>query len=188
MPALAIDQTCEATMLGMFFRWQATILFCLLVIYAATFPVMGIGGLLEFSFFDPELMVNSTLTGGFTSEAMRWQHFLVWMPANLFGISACLFGVYATYLAQRGNFFTARFAKALMYLGGAVFLSAVADIIAASVIPHILSSLNPAGRIPITLEFSPKELGLILCGVGFVALGQLMAEATRLSDENKGFI
>lgn len=159
-----------------------------LIAYTTIYSFVGLGGLLEFSFFDRELMINNKFTAGHTSEAMRWQHFFVWLPANIAGLYACFVGIYIAYLARAGQFFTAKFARGLGHVGYAVLITGVFDVVASGVVPHVLSSLNPGGKVPIELKFFPDKLGLVMCGIGFVAVGHMMAEATRLSDENRRFV
>ena len=171
-----------------FLQKNAKFFLTALLIYSIVFPVYGLGGLLQFSFMSPDLMINHHFTNGQVDQAMRWKHFFAWLPANLSGILACFLGVYLSYLAHTGLFFTTRFSRGLWYLGVCVFLSGVFDLLAAAIVPHILSALNTNGQEALRFQFSPEELGLALCGIGFMALGRMMAEATRLSEENKEFV
>jgi len=167
---------------------QAKYFLALLVVYSIVYPFYGLGGLLNYSFFTPDLMIENQFTDGNVNAAMRWKHFIAWLPANITGISACLCGVYLSYLAHNGKFFTVKFSHGLWYLGLSVLLTGFFDLFGASVVPYILSSLNPNGQEPVHFHFSPEELGLGLCGIGFMALGRMMHEATRLSEESKGFV
>ena len=167
---------------------QAKFFLAVLVIYSIVYPFFGLGGLLNYSFLSPDMMINNQFTNGHVNEVMRWKHFFAWLPANVTGILACLSGVYLSYLAHTGRFFTTNFAHGLWYLGQFVLLSGIFDLLGDSIIPHILSELNPNGQELIHFHFSPEELGLGLCGIGFMALGRMMEEATRLSEENKEFV
>jgi len=167
---------------------KARFLFFGLLIFIVLHLYFGLGGLLQFSFFEPELMIENEFTNGKVNDSMRWLHFFAWLPTNIIGVTASAIGAYLAHLAHKGSFFTQKFGFGLWYLGAAVIVAALTDIFALSVVPHILSAENPAGQVPIQLSFSAEIFGLILCGIGFLALGSMMLEATRIADENKEFV
>ncbi len=169
-------------------REKAKFLCLGLIVFIGFHLYFGLGGLLRFSFFDPELMLENAFTNGYVTDAMRWKHFWAWLPTNIVGVTASSIGVYLAYLVHKGRFFTSEFGSGLWYLGAAVILAALTDVFALSLVPYILSAENPSGQIPIAIQFSAEIFGLVFCGFGFLALGKLMLEATRLSEENKGFV
>jgi len=159
-------------------------LICFIVLHL----YFGFGNLLNYSFLDRQLMIENQFTNGYVSERMRWLHFFAWTPTNVAGLFASSIGLYLAYQAHRGNFFTIGFGLGLWYLGVAVIIAGLTDMMARSIVPHILSAENPAGQVPISLFFSAEIFGLVFCGFGFLAMGNTMLEATRLSEENKGFV
>ena len=169
-------------------RKRAGFLFFGLILFIILHLYFGLGGVLQYSFFDKSLMLENHFTDGHVTETMRWLHFWAWLPTNVAGVTASSIGGYLAYLAHKGMFFTLKFGRGLWYLGTAIIVAALTDIFALSVIPTILSAENPAGQVPVSIHFSAEIFGLMLCGIGFLGLGKMMIEATRLSEDNKGFV
>jgi len=169
-------------------RRYATAFMVLLGAYTLFYPYSSISGLIDYAFLYPERMVKSRFTGGFVSDGLRWGYFWMWLTPVIAGIYGCVAALYLANLCRVGRYFDERFARGLYHLGAAVIASLVTDILATSFTPKLLSWINPAGPLDVRWRFQSEETGLVLCGIGFCALGWVMQEAVKIAEENDGFV
>ena len=171
-------------------KLTANMLIPALIIFAGLYVVFTAGSTLRFAFLDPALWYEN---GWVEPEApvpfaQRTVYFIVWIIPILFG----LFGVYAALrlviLLKRGVLFDDQVSRLLRLVGIGTAGSGLADFLANLLSPTLLSWTNPSGAEPIRWYFDSEAGGLIMCGGGFYLIGWVLAEARKLSDENKSFI
>ena len=160
----------------------------LLIGYALYYPYWAMSGTLDFAFFEPERMTKSRFSGGIVENETRWIWLAMWTVPILGGIYACVAAIYATQMVRMRCYFDVRFASAIFHLGVGTIISLVADIVATSFSRKVLSLHNPSGQHDLWFRFHSEEWGLILCGVGFCALGWVLREAVKIAEENDGFV
>lgn len=169
-------------------RKYAGVFMIILGIYSFYYPFATIIGLLDFTFLDPQRMESSRFTSGHVNELIRWIYFIMWLLPVVAGVYACAAALFSVNLCRNGHYFDTRFARGIWHVGMGTIISLATDIIATTLSPKVLSGLNPNGPLALRFRFNSEEYGLLLCGIGFCALGWVIHEAVKIAEENDGFI
>ena len=64
----------------------------------------------------------------------------------------------------------------------------IIDVFGNSVRGPLLSWAHPDGQLPFVLRYGSQDLALILYGFGLCAIGLIIHEAAKISEENKAFV
>jgi hypothetical protein len=75
-----------------------------------------------------------------------------------------------------------------MHTGIGTSLSMIFDVFGKSARGPLLSWVHPDGQLPFVLRYSSSDLALILYGFGLFAIGLVIHEAAKISEENKAFV
>lgn len=94
-----------------------------------------------------------------------------------------LFGEYA-----RGDIFTSHASMRLRRLAWSLIGTAVAQVIARTVMGIVLTFNNPSGKKVLVFNVSSNDFSFVLFGVLILGIAWVMVEATRLAQENAEFV
>jgi len=165
-------------------------LFFMILVAAFTiyYPYHVLSGLLDYAFLEPRRMEYNRITNGYVTSQMRWMHFTSWFIPLLFGMYACFAALYTSNRFRTGKYFDKKAATGIMHMGVAIIISLATDILATALFPVIHSWANPDGLRAMNIRFRSEETGLILCGIGFCAIGFILKEGIKIDQENKEFV
>lgn len=114
-----------------------------------------------------------------------WLVLLVPMAVLLWGVERLrrLFRLYAC-----GAVFTSESARYLSGFARAVLLWALLQPLASAAAGAILTLGNAPGERALALSLGSGDLGAVAIGLVLLVIGRVMREASRLADENAGFV
>lgn len=98
----------------------------------------------------------------------------------------CLWRLFGGYL--RGEVFTDAATRLLRRMGQSVVAIAVAMPLTDTATVLALTLGNPPGQRYLSFQLGSSHFVVLLCGLVFVAMGQVMREAQRMAQENAEFI
>ncbi|KIN64570.1 DUF2975 domain containing protein [Sulfitobacter noctilucicola] len=114
--------------------------------------------------------------------------FTVWLIPTVLGWLAYATGFSILWLLRNGTVFDVRIATRLKWMGGLIFGSSTAALVAGAVSPMVRSWHNPDGPLPLRFWYESTNIGMTFCGLGFLFLGIVMHEAIRIARENEEFV
>ncbi|MDG1470243.1 MAG: DUF2975 domain-containing protein [Ascidiaceihabitans sp.] len=171
-------------------RIVAGMVFVPTLIFLVYYPYRAISWRYDFVFSTPDEWVTQSWVeqGAQIQFGQRLIYFAAWMIPVLFGIFALLIALRILWSLARGEVFSNRMARMIFWMGMCGALSSVMHLIAAAYSPMMLSWANPSGPLPVRFWYSSTHFTNIFYGLAFVLMGWVMKEASRISEENDGFL
>jgi hypothetical protein len=150
-------------------------------------------------------LLIATLTGTFNESYLRDTYSAVTLPEQItplawgvtYGIAIlsiglmllalwhmrALFSLYAM-----GDVFGPDTARAIRSIGLTLFALAILRIVGHTLCVLALTAANPPGQRALSVGLTSNNIFLLFTSGLLVAIGWAMSEATRIADENKGFV
>ncbi|MEX3017134.1 hypothetical protein [Gymnodinialimonas hymeniacidonis] len=153
----------------------------------------------------PLALIIAALSGAYDEAYLRSTFSGVTLPEQIgtfawiviYGIAILSVGLILTALWQMrtlfslyamGDVFGPDAARAIRQTGLTLLVLAAVGVIGNTLIILALTTNNPAGQRALSIGFSSDDIFLFFTSGLLVAIGWAMSEATRIADENKGFV
>ncbi len=170
-------------------RRFAGVLMVLLGLWTVYYLYDFVWGLFEVRFFDLDHLPNAYgLDASQVDIATRHAVFLAWLPSILLGLLGFIFGIIGAFNVYQGRIFDPSALWPVVGIGGVTCISVVAGTLAYNFELDVMWPLTDNAPLPREWVWSQVEVTIFFFGLGFILLGFLQIEATKILQENKEFI
>ncbi|MEO0356885.1 MAG: hypothetical protein AAF386_01080 [Pseudomonadota bacterium] len=161
----------------------------LLTLWTLYYAYAFVWGLFDARFMDLNRLPSIYgLTADDMTPAARNTVFFAWLPTTLGGLAGFIFGIIGAYNVYQGRMFDPSALWPVVAIGIATCFSIVTGLVGYNL---ELDAMWPLmGRDPATRPYywTQVEIAVFFFGLGFILLGFLQIEATKILKENKEFI
>lgn len=131
---------------------------------------------------------GATLDAGNTGTRYLWPAGLSWMAVDLLGLILLWTAMQLFAGYRRGEIFAPRAAMRLRRIGLMLVLMAPVSILGDLLTVLLLTLDNAPGGKSLSLSIDDGDIYAVVIGLIIMAVGQIMTEALRLSEENQSFV